>query len=469
VAEAEVAGGGAERLLVALVAEVVGAVIARRPPSVPGLEAVAAQADAQGLPWVARVARGLQVVGLLLTAPTEDRAATCADLLQEGERRGDPWSQLLLSTAVGAALALVGETDAATGTLRRAEVLAGSLHAPVLQAWATALRLAARPVGSVPTPGDAAELSRWAGRLGVAPAPLLAAGALRSWGAALAASARTGPEPVGPAAPVGPVAVRLRTLGAFALEVNGLEVGWSELRPRARMLLMMMVAQHGRPVHRERLVDALWPGTGLGAGVRSLQVAVSSVRQCLVRAGLGEAVLQRQGDAYALRLDGVDDQCAAFERLVGEAERLQRDGDRGGALRCRLAAVQRYAGDLLPEMGPAEWVLEERARLRSLAARTAFAAAELAGELGDLDAGRAAAARSVELDPYRDTGWALLADLHERQGDLSAAAVARREHRRVRAELGLPDRTGPPSAARARRPEVIRPPRPASDGVRARA
>jgi DNA-binding SARP family transcriptional activator len=436
---------------------------------VPGLEGVGAQADAQGLPWLARLARGLQVTGLLLAAPNEDRAATCADLLREGERHGDPWSRLLLSTAVGAALALVGESEAATGTLRLAEALGASLHAPVLQVWAAALRLAARPAGAVETPGDAAELIRWAGRLGVAPAPLLAPGALGSWGAARPGSAPTRTQPLAAVTAVQPVAVRLRTLGAFALEVDGREVGWAALRPRARMLLMMLVAQHGRPVHRERLIDALWPGSGLSAGVRSLQVAVSSVRQCLVRVGLGEAVLQRQGDAYALRLDGVDDQCAAFERLVGQADRLLRDEDRGGALRCRLAAVQRYTGDLLPEMGPAEWVLEERARLRSLAARTAFAAAELAGELGDLDAGRAAAARSVELVPSRDTGWALLADLHERQGDLSAAAVARREHRRVRAELGLPDRAGPPAGTRPHRPEVIRPPRPASDGVRARA
>ena len=471
-AEAEGADSETERLLVALVAEVVGAVADCRPPSVPGLEAVAAQADAQGLPWVARVARGLQAAGLLLAAPNEDRAATCADLLQEGELHGDPWSQLLLGVAVGAALALVGESDAATGTLRRAEALAGSLHAPVLQDWAAALRLAARPPGSAETPGDAAELVRQAGRLGVAPAPLLAPGALRSWGASFAPPSRTAPP-----GSEQPVAVRVRTLGVFALEVDGREVGWSALRPRARMLLMMLVAQHGRPVHRERLVDALWPGAGLSAGVRSLQVAVSSVRQCLARAGLGESVLQRQGDAYALRLDGVDDQCAAFERLVRQGDRLLRDGDQAAALGCRLAAVQRYTGDLLPETGPADWVLEERARLRGLAARTAFAAAELAGELGDLTAGSAAAARSVELDPYTDTGWALLADLHERQGDLSAAAVARREHRRVRAELGLPDRTGPPPARphrpdrpdRPDRPVVSRSPRPASGGVRARA
>ena len=401
--------------------------------------------------------------------PNEDRAATCADLLQEGERHGDPWSQLLLGVAVGAALALVGESDAATGTLRRAEALAGSLHAPVLQDWAAALRLAARPPGSAETPGDAAELVRQADRLGVAPAPLLAPGALRSWGASFAPPSRTAPP-----GPGEPVAVRVRTLGAFALEVDGREVGWSALRPRARMLLMMLVAQHGRPVHRERLVDALWPGAGLSAGVRSLQVAVSSVRQCLARAGLGESVLQRQGDAYALRLDGVDDQCAAFERLVRQGDRLLRNGDQAAAL--RLPA----GGGTALHRGPAA-----RDRAGRLGARGARPAPR--PRRPDRVRGGRARGGAGRPDRRQRRGGALggARPLHRhRMGP--AGRPARAPGRRQRGRGGAP--RAPPGAGRARpagpdrsparpaaptrpaeRPVVSRSPRPASGGVRARA
>ena len=112
--------------------------------------------------------------------------------------------------------------------------------------------------------------------------------------------------------------------------------------------------------------------------------------------------------------------------------------DRRPALAARLAALQLYTGDLLPEVGPAEWVVEERDRLRALAARVGADAAQLALELNELSTGLRAAQRSVELDPYHDISWRLLATLHERLGDRSAAAVTRREHARLCADLGVP-------------------------------
>ena len=57
--------------------------------------------------------------------------------------------------------------------------------------------------------------------------------------------------------------------------------------------------------------------------------------------------------------------------------------------------------------------------------------------MADLPAGLRAARRSLELDPYHDQSWRLLAELFERAGDHTAAAVTRRDHERVCAALGL--------------------------------
>ena len=105
------------------------------------------------------------------------------------------------------------------------------------------------------------------------------------------------------------------------------------------------------------------------------------------------------------------------------------------ALRFRLDALDLYAGDLLPEVGPAEWVVAERDRLRTAAARVGAEAARLAYELGGVRGRPDAARRSLELDPFHDPSWTLLAEVHERLGDHSAAAVTRREHARVTADL----------------------------------
>jgi len=88
-------------------------------------------------------------------------------------------------------------------------------------------------------------------------------------------------------------------------------------------------------------------------------------------------------------------------------------------------------------VGSAEWVVGERERLRTLAARVAADAARAASDLDDWPAGIAAARRSIELDPYHDPAWRLLAEILDSAGDHSAAAVARREHARVCAELGV--------------------------------
>ena len=162
--------------------------------------------------------------------------------------------------------------------------------------------------------------------------------------------------------------ISLRCLGRFSLAAGGVDLPWRNLRPRVRSLLMLLAMNHGRQLHREQLVEALWPDATLASGIRSLQVAVSSIRQCLSMGGITEDALRRHGDAYALELPAVSDQLADFERLAHAATRAPRPE----ALRLRLAAIDLYAGDLLPEVGPAEWVVEDRARLRLLAAEVAF-------------------------------------------------------------------------------------------------
>jgi DNA-binding SARP family transcriptional activator len=227
-------------------------------------------------------------------------------------------------------------------------------------------------------------------------------------------------------------------LGEFRLSVEGLAVDWGKLRPRARSLLMRLGMEHGRAVHRERLVDDLWPDASLAAGIRRLQVAASSVRQCLVAAGLPEDSIRREADTYALNLPDCVDQLGDFERLIRQAARDEAAGRTRVALRCRLEALDLYTGDLLPEVGPAEWVVAERERLRVGAARVGAEGARLAYELVDFDTALRAAQRSLQLDPFHDPSWALVAELHQRLGDHSAAEMTRREHARVIADLISP-------------------------------
>ena len=182
---------------------------------------------------------------------------------------------------------------------------------------------------------------------------------------------------------------RLRCLGSFELELRGRTIDVRALKPRVQAVLWVLAAQAGRPVHSEQLIDALWPGVGLEAGRRNLQVAISSLRQSLepgVKRGPWHTIA-REGDTYRLVLgDDVDADIRTFELAVAAARTL-RSEDRGHDAAERFEqALRTYGGDLIPEAGAAEWIIGRRDGLRLAAAEAAQAAAELRLEAGDVAA-----------------------------------------------------------------------------------
>ncbi|HEY5788871.1 MAG TPA: AAA family ATPase [Microlunatus sp.] len=357
------------------------------------IETITLTAEMDGWPWLARLGRCLQTVVQLDVGLADGRVEAAADLLASLARGSDRWS--LLVAAVGLAI-----------TARRA-------GAAVLAADASA------------------QVARLATELG---APALA-GAVDHLSAAASPTAAHVPAPSvrRTAGPVDQPTIELRCLGAFSLRVNGVETDWRALRPKARCLLMLLALHQGRPLHRELLIEALWPEATLSSGVRSLQVAVSSIRHCLAVSGVPGDPIRRQGDAYELLLPGAAIDVTAFQRTIEDARHLRR----GDALTARQTALDLYLGDLLPEVGPADWVVEDRERLRLLAAGLAAAAAADAVSVADHGVAIDLARRSVTLDACHDPAWRLLIETYERIGDLSAAAVARADHRRVWDDLGV--------------------------------
>ncbi|BAK33370.1 hypothetical protein MLP_03560 [Microlunatus phosphovorus NM-1] len=346
------------------------------------IEAITLAAELDGLPWLGRLGRSLQAMVQVRSGGVW-QGEVARDLLARLSSVGDRWSQLLITVGVAVAASRAGAQSVASDAGGRAVQLAGELGAPSLLALID---------DSAPLPRIPEERR-------------------------LAASAR----------------IELCCLGGFGLRVDGTEVAWRSLRPKARMLLMLLALHSGRALHREHIIEALWPEASLSSGIRSLQVAVSSIRQCLGLGGVTGDPIRRQGDAYELRLSDASSDVAEFQRLADSARRRSP----AEALAVRTRALDLYRGDLLPEVGPAEWVVEERDRLRLLAASTASAAAGDALAVGDPGAGIELSRRSIALDPFHDPAWQLVITAYESVGDLSAAAIARTEHRRVWDDLGL--------------------------------
>lgn len=158
--------------------------------------------------------------------------------------------------------------------------------------------------------------------------------------------------------------LRIYTLGQFDLVVNGsgLDVeSWK--RKQAVVLLKILVVQVGRPVHRERLIEWLWPEVDVESGWKRLKVIVSFLRDKLRSAGAPEDVIETVGKTYLLRQDAVRIDSIVFETLVSASARLMTEGLYPEAQSRFEEAASLYRGEYLEDMLYVDWCAEERGRL----------------------------------------------------------------------------------------------------------
>jgi DNA-binding SARP family transcriptional activator len=212
------------------------------------------------------------------------------------------------------------------------------------------------------------------------------------------------------------------------------------LRPRVRSLLQLLALDVDRPVHREAITESLWPGVEPHAAARNLHVAIASLRRVLEPdAKRGDfRFVPRDGDRYLLALPpGSQVDVEGFEHAVAETRAAERRDDVAGLQRWAHVALDRYGGDLLPEQGPAEWVVARRDALRSTAVDVATSLARLLLDQGDNDACAAICSSGLRHDRFHDPLWRTLIAARHNAGDLAAARSATRGYRRALEELGV--------------------------------
>jgi len=253
---------------------------------------------------------------------------------------------------------------------------------------------------------------------------------------------REGYRAAGPRAPEVAIAV----FGQFEITRRGVAMDLTAVRPRVRTLLRLLAAAGGRPLHRDALQAALWPGVSREAGTHHVHVAISSLRRALEPcAGRAASTLvARDGDAYRLAVctGRVAIDLVAFECDLAAGRRAAVAGDVHTALRCYQQGLDRYAGDVLPEDGDVDWVLGPRERCRLAAIQAAERVAEMWLRAGEPRRAAAAAQAGIAIDPYSDPLWHLSIRAHEVAGERLHAHRARAAYRRVLADLGLPSSPG---------------------------
>jgi len=221
--------------------------------------------------------------------------------------------------------------------------------------------------------------------------------------------------------------VRIQLLGGFEVDRAGAPVDGKSWRLRkARTLVKMLALAREQRLHRDALVEALWPDRAPTSAVNNLHQALHVARRALAGDQPSNGWLELRDDFVVLRAGGlVDVDVRTFERLAGAA---RSSGDLG-ELR---AAVAAYTGDLLPEDRFEDWATRLRDELRATFC-------DLLVDLADADAAAGsqveafdALQRALAIDPLHERGVRSLMRRHAAMGRLSEALA---QYERLRAEL----------------------------------
>jgi DNA-binding SARP family transcriptional activator len=153
-----------------------------------------------------------------------------------------------------------------------------------------------------------------------------------------------------------PGAVEIDLLGGFRVRFDGVEIGpegWPSRR--SAQLVQLLALADGHRLHREQVMEALWPQLDPEAGGANLRKAAHHARQALL---CPDAIVLRRDQVVLFPARGVNTDVDRFERLA-EAALSSRETQA-----CEAAAAA-CGGDLLPGAPYEEWIETARVRLRA--------------------------------------------------------------------------------------------------------
>ncbi|WP_460376029.1 AfsR/SARP family transcriptional regulator, partial [Thermus antranikianii] len=194
-------------------------------------------------------------------------------------------------------------------------------------------------------------------------------------------------------------AIELRLLGGFAVRVGGCEVAEAAFeRRKAQSLLKLLSLQKGYRLHRDQVLEALWPTLSPLAALSQLYKAVHQARAALASAGLGlppEELLALKGEVLSLQAPGgVISDLEAFEAQA----RLALASGQIGQLEQALASYD----ELLPADRYEDWTLERREALQELQVRLSLALGQARLTQGLLAEATEAFRTVLNLDPAHE-------------------------------------------------------------------
>lgn len=245
-----------------------------------------------------------------------------------------------------------------------------------------------------------------------------------------------------------PEVVRVRLLGGFRVLVGSRAIQPDRWRlKKAGSMIKALALAHGHQLHRERMMDTLWPNLDRKSAANNLHRTLHFARNVLedTPANGSSSCLRLQGDLVSLCPDGplwVD--VEAFESAAATAR-----GSREPA--AYRAAIELYAGELLPGDIYEEWTEEKREELRQLYLALLAELAGLHEERGEYESGIEVLRRVVAEESANEEAHTGLMRLYALRGQRREALL---QYERLRQAVFTELDTEPSPAIQRLREEI---------------
>jgi DNA-binding SARP family transcriptional activator len=227
---------------------------------------------------------------------------------------------------------------------------------------------------------------------------------------------------------------RIQLCGRFVARVAGRRIEHELPGRQGRLLFAYLAVNRDRVVGRDELAEALWPRGLPAAPDLALSALLSKLRRLLPDGALVGRSQIRLELGHHPRVD-----VEAARDGIHRAEALVAARDWYPAIGPTLVAYNISQRRFLPG-GQGSWIEELRRELEEIRVRALECTARRSLGIGEPEVAVAVrtARRLVDLSPYRETGYAVLMEAFERQGNIAEALLVYENLRGLlREELGV--------------------------------
>jgi DNA-binding SARP family transcriptional activator len=220
--------------------------------------------------------------------------------------------------------------------------------------------------------------------------------------------------------------IRIGLFGGFRVEVDGRSIpeeAWRQRKPAAFVKLLALAPRH--KLHREQVMDALWPELAPAPAAANLRKALHYVRR-LAELSTGVPLIESAGELVALPAEGLWVDVDEFRSAADRARR-------SGGLDAYAEAIELHREGLLPDDRYEDWAIgpHDELQLEYLALLDEQAA--LLESRGDVAGATRAVSLLIAANPLLEEAHVRLMRLHALAG---RRADAMRQYEHLQEALG---------------------------------